>query len=540
MVMVKRIAVILAIFCCVLFGAKASAAMILEYEGGVHNYTGSIFSLSVNGKQLNNLPLEPIIFNERALVPVREVFEALGATVLYDGKTKKITVMYNGKKSVIQIGSEDAEIDGKKVKIPEGVTPKLIAKWGESAKTMVPVRFVSDSVGLIVEFDVSKGLIMVREDKPETEKPPENTSENQPVMPQNKITDISATESEGVVTIKVKASEKVAKMTEPIVTQSGVLYVDVENLGYKVSNKQQINLGAVLAVRLGLHENSVRIAVDTEEMYDYDVSASGNYITFKIAKEGAEIVPDTEEEEKPEEEEPKEEEQIPRKKPSELSGGKIYVVLDAGHGGTDPGASGRLMTEEELSVYHEALESTEPVIDTLLAGTGEKYVEKDIALLVVLKVKERLEEKGVEVILTRSDDTYPTLDERPELANGIGAAMFLSVHLNSTVMPVTAAQGMEIYYCEKNNGKEYGISSKEMASIILKKTVKSAETQSRGVKSGNLLVTRKSYMPANLIEIGFMNNPDELAKLITDEYQNQIADGIAEGILEVLGKIKLP
>ena len=47
-------------------------------------------------------------------------------------------------------------------------------------------------------------------------------------------------------------------------------------------------------------------------------------------------------------------------------------------------------------------------------------------------------------------------------------------------------------------------------------------------------------MPANLIEIGFMNNPDELAKLITDEYQNQIADGIAEGILEVLGKIKLP
>ena len=118
--------------------------------------------------------------------------------------------------------------------------------------------------------------------------------------------------------------------------------------------------------------------------------------------------------------------------------------------------------------------------------------------------------------------------------------MFLSIHLNSTVMPVTAAKGMEIFYSEKNNGKEYGITSKEMASIILKKAVKSADTISRGVKSGNLLVTRKSYMPSNLIEIGFVNNPDELGKLITEEYQDKIADGIAEGILEVLGKIKLP
>ena len=540
--MMKRIAVVLMVFCCVLFGAKASAAMILEYDGGVHNYTGSIFSLSVNGKELTNLPLAPIIFNDRALVPVREVFEALGATVLYEGDTKKITVKYNGKKGVIQIGSEDAEIDGKKVKIPEGVTPKLIARWGESAKTMVPVRFVSDSIGLIVEFDVSKGMIAVREDKPEPEKTPDTTqTDTQPYTPQNKITDISATEKDGVVTVKVKASGNIEKMSSPIVTKNGVLYVDVENLGYKVSNKQQINLGAVLAVRLGLHDenNSVRIAIDTEEMDDYDVSVSGKYITFKISQEGAEIVPDAEEDKEPDDEEPKEEEK-PRPKPSELSGGKIYVVLDAGHGGSDPGATGALMTEEELTVFHEALESTEPIVDTLLKGSGETYKEKDIALKVVKKVKERLEEKGVDVILTRSGDTYPTLDERPELANSRGAAMFLSIHLNSTVMPVTAAQGMEIFYCEKNNGTEYGISSKEMASIILKRTVKSAGTVSRGVKKGNLLVTRKSYMPSNLIEIGFMNNPDELAKLITDEYQNKIADGIAEGILEVLGKIKLP
>ena len=494
----KRIAVILAVFCCILFGAKVSAAMILEYDGGVHNYTGNIFSLSVNGKQLTNLPLAPIIFNDRALVPVREVFEALGATVLYEGETKKITVTYKGRKGVIRIDSNDAEINGKAVKIPEGLTPKLIAKWGESAKTMVPVRFVSDSVGLIVEFDVSKGMINVKENNPEPEKTPGNTTDNQPVIPQNKITDISAEEKDGVVTIKVKASENITKMSKPIVTKSGVLYVDVENMTYKVSNKQQIDLGPVIAVRLGLHESSARIAIDTEEMDDYDVSVSGKSIIFKIAKEGAEIIREPVTDSEPATE-PKEEEPVTRPKPSELSGGKIYVVLDAGHGGSDPGAIGNLMTEEELSVYHEALESEEPIIDTLEAGTGKNQKEKDIALSVVKKVKARLEEKSVNVILTRSGDTYPTLDERPELANNRGAAMFLSVHLNSTVMPVTAAQGMEIYYSEKNNGNEYGISSKEMASIILKKTVKSAGTVSRGVKSGNLLVTRKSYMPSNLI-----------------------------------------
>lgn len=76
-----------------------------------------------------------------------------------------------------------------------------------------------------------------------------------------------------------------------------------------------------------------------------------------------------------------------------------------------------------------------------------------------------------------------------------------------------------------------------MADIILKSTVKSTMAKSRGVKSGNLLVTRKSQMPANLIEIGFMNNPQELEKLITDSYQESIAEGIAAGIMTAYGKI---
>ena len=526
----KRLAFILAVLCCILFSTAVSASMILEYDGSVHNYTGSVFSLSVNGKELNNLPLEPIIFNDRALVPVREVFEALGATVLYEDDTRNIIIKYSGRKVKIQIGSNLAEVDGKSVKIPDGVTPMLIAKWGESAKTMVPVRFVSDGIGLLADFDEKTGTIKINEKKQNTEKE------------ENKITGISATEKDGVVTVTVTASGNISKMSSPAVTASGTLYVDVDNMSYSVSNKKEINLGAVLTVRLGLHNTSTRIAIDTENMKKYNAVISGKSIIFTVtADENAKIEPvivddgknDTEKKDDKSEDKNKQ-------KPSELSGGKIYVVLDAGHGGTDPGAIGNLMTEEELAVFREALNSTEPIIDTLEAGTGKTYYEKTIALSVAKKVKDILSSKGVNVIMTREGDTYPTLDARPELANKRGAAMFLSIHLNSTIMPVTAAQGIEIYYTESNNSNEYGITSKEMAAIILKRAAKSAGTTARGVKAGNLLVTRKSVMPANLIEIGFMNNPDELSKLITDEYQQKIAEGIAEGILEVLGKIKLP
>ena len=521
----KKLTVILAIICCLFFSTAAFAAMILEYDGGVHNYTGSVYSLSVNGRELKNLPLEPIIFNDRALVPVREVFEALGATVTYKDDTKAITISYDGKAVKIKIGSAIAEIDGKSVNIPDNITPKLIAKWGESAKTMVPVRFVSDSVGLKVDFDGNLGKISVSENVKMTD------------TKQNKITGISAKEEEDVVTVTVTASGNIPKMSAPSVTAGGTLFVDVDDMGYTTTNKKEINLGAVSMVRLGLHDNSTRIAVDTKDMKKYKVALAGNSIIFKISKdEGAEV--DATDEEEKASDKPDEKDNSP--KPSELSGGTIYVVLDAGHGGADPGAVGNLMTDDELKAYHEALQAEEPNLEGLEVGTGKTYYEKTIALAVTQKVQEKLTENGVSVIMTRSGDTYPKLDERPEIANKKGAAMFLSIHLNSTVMPVASASGMEIYYSESNNGKDYGITSKEMASIIVKKAAKSAGALNRGVKSGNLLVTRKSVMPANLIEIGFMNNPDELAKLITDEYQEKIAEGIAEGILEVLGKIKLP
>ncbi|MDD6735955.1 MAG: N-acetylmuramoyl-L-alanine amidase [Clostridiales bacterium] len=527
----KKTVTIFLLICCFFMNTAASASIILEYDGSVHNYTGAVYSLEVNGKKLTNLPLEPIIFNDRALVPVREVFEALGAKVDYEDSDKSIDITYGKQSVLLQIGNTQAAVNGVKTTIPDGAFPRLIAKWGESAKTMVPVRFISESVGLDVNFDGQAGLISVSDGSAAQ---PDETPKPSAV----KLNKIEYSQNGNVVTVRVSASGSISGISKGAVTASNVLYVDVSNASYTTANKTEVNLGAVTAVRMGLHDSSTRIAIDTQSMKKYSVSLSedGRAVVFMISSDESANVsqpsPAPTATPKPTAS------PSPSTKPTLPNGEKI-VVIDAGHGGSDPGASGSLMNNEEMAAYKAALETTEPILETMSAGSGKTYKEKDIALTVAKKVQKNLEAKGIRVIMTRTGDTYPTLDERPELANSAGAVIFLSIHLNSTTAAVTAANGIEIYYSEQNNGSDYGITSKEMADIILKSTVNSTDAKSRGVKSGNLLVTRKSNMPANLIEIGFMNNPQELEKLISDSYQESIASGIAKGILTALGKIDL-
>ena len=101
----KKIAVILLLLCCFFTNIVNAESLILEYDGGIHNYTGDVYKLVVNGKTLTDLPLNPIIFNDRAVVPVREVFEALGATVVYNTNTSTVTIDYGKTTVKLTIGS---------------------------------------------------------------------------------------------------------------------------------------------------------------------------------------------------------------------------------------------------------------------------------------------------------------------------------------------------------------------------------------------------------------------------------------------------
>lgn len=177
---------------------------------------------------------------------------------------------------------------------------------------------------------------------------------------------------------------------------------------------------------------------------------------------------------------------------------KVTVVLDAGHGGEQPGC----------------------VINDVM--------EKDITLSIVLLLQEKLESEGVTVILTRDADEDVSLSRRSEIANSVGANYFVSIHCNSYEEDLSV-KGFECYYYQSDE-------SKELAKVI----TLSADNHlisTRKVKEENYIVLRDTVIPAVLIEVGFMTNEQERAQLLSPEYQELLAETIANGILNYNSKL---
>ena len=475
----------------------AEAAMILEYNGEQHNYTGSVYKLMVNGKTVAT-PLEPIIFNDRALVPVREVFEAMGAEVGYVASSKEVTVSMGETFVLLQIGSEYAFVNGERKAIPDGVTPMLIAKAGESAKTMVPVRFISESIGMNVTFDGANGQIKINNP---SQSFVEETPSPTPKAYTSVITAVKAAASGNSVNINVTFNTQPEKIGELVyLDSSGVLYCDVLGANYTASNRQEVNLGAVTAVRLGLHDDYTRIAIDTSGVKEYYKKTSSDGKTLTITVTGGTASASPKPTATP----------TPTQRPA--SAEKI-VVIDAGHGGSDGGAA--------------------------TAHDGIQYIEKNINLAVAKKVRDILNANGIRVEMTREGDTYPTLLERSELANSLGAAMFISIHSNSSA-DYPDASGIEVYYSATNNGTDYGLTSKALADKILKNLIKNTSAVNRGVKTAQHVVTRTCEMPAVLIELGFITNKDEALNLYSDAYQDLLAGAIADAVINTIGSVQIP
>jgi N-acetylmuramoyl-L-alanine amidase len=180
------------------------------------------------------------------------------------------------------------------------------------------------------------------------------------------------------------------------------------------------------------------------------------------------------------------------------------IVIDAGHGGKDPGA----------------ISSN---------GTQEKVVNLQIAL----KVQRLLEDLGFNVIMTRTDDTFVDLYERANIANRNNADLFVSIHHNSTLNK--AVQGLEILYCPRGSGVGKTADQYPLAEIISKSILQSTGGIDRGIiQRPGLVVIRETKMPAVLVEVGYLSNAEEEARIINDGYQNKVAQGIISGIQNYL------
>ena len=176
--------------------------------------------------------------------------------------------------------------------------------------------------------------------------------------------------------------------------------------------------------------------------------------------------------------------------------GYYKVFIDAGHGGTDPGA------------------------------LGYGYRESDLNLQVAKKVESKLKSKGIDVKMSRSSDIFYSLSERAEMANDYGADAFVSIHQNSA--EAKSANGIETYY---NRNKE---EDKPLSNDIQTQVISQTGANNRGVKNAEFTVLVKSEMISALVECGFITNESEVKKLSDPSYQDKLATGIADGIEEYL------
>ena len=171
------------------------------------------------------------------------------------------------------------------------------------------------------------------------------------------------------------------------------------------------------------------------------------------------------------------------------------IVLDPGHGGTDPGACGN--------------------------GLQEAIITLDVCKL----MKTELERHGMQVILTRETDTYLTLSQRANIANQKGATLFLSNHCNSADNP--SATGVESYVHPNE------VSGCKLSENISKRLSEVLGLRNRGAKEANFAVLRETKMSAILVENAFISNPSD-AVILRDKKQ-QIANAITQEVLAFFG-----
>lgn len=177
------------------------------------------------------------------------------------------------------------------------------------------------------------------------------------------------------------------------------------------------------------------------------------------------------------------------------------VAIDAGHGGKDMGATG-----------------------------PSGVLEKDVVLDIALRARELLVRAGVRVVLTRETDEYVELADRPRLAKLQGATVYVSIHANASTRQT--ASGSETYYLSPQ--------SLMLAQMVQDELSRISGLPNRGVKTANFLVLRESDVPAVLVEVAYVSNPDDENRLRTVAFRQRLAEAIVRGVQRFLALYPVP
>ncbi|MCR8965591.1 N-acetylmuramoyl-L-alanine amidase family protein [Brevibacillus halotolerans] len=454
----------------------------------------------INGKA-QTLEATPELINNRMLLPLRFVGEALGATVGWDNDSRTVIV---NQPVQTQINGQSLPATEKvyhwedKVLLPvktiadrlgvsqDELTAKASLKKVIDSTTVISLQDITDSIGTdVAEWDEKRNEVVITR--------------------MNRLTDIEPQDESVQIQTRYKVSPTVSVLQNPyrIVMDFPEMELsnkmrDEENKeividqrkessssDYSTSNmdspeKLELSDGAsndasisavsqqtqplIRSIRYSQYQDNpktVRVVVELNRSSKYQLVSTNDGVKLQL-----------------------------QAKPQKTG---YLIVVDAGHGGHDVGAK----------------------------GTVGNY-EKDFTLAVANRLVEYLKQhKEFQVIATRSTDTYLTLKERTDIANEIDADVFISVHANS-FNPET--RGTETYYYNQN--------SLDLARVVHKHLLAATQFPDRKVKQNNFYVVKNTKMPAVLTETGFLTNQIENTQLMSPQFQDKVAKSLADAIFE--------
>ncbi len=572
----KKISIMLLVGYLVCQSVGILQAETLTIDGRVVAYSQAPIALYVNQQPIQTTVMDPVVIDNRVLVPAREVFEAMGAKVGWDNTTKKVTVEYKNEIIVLVVNDTKALINGKVVEMD--VPGKNI-----NNKVMIPIRFVSEAMGMNVQWDSTNRRVWINE--------PVNNSTVQTPSVQNVIT--SVTDKKFVASIVANGAMSNIKVS----TQTDKVIIDIPNSKSLLDRKiEPVANTYVSGIRTSQFDaETTRVVLDLNTPVQVSTSYSSDCKSFHMtltSKDGSSAAPEggtinggTNNNGSDSSGSNTTTSQSitytagskPKLTLSGVTMSKIKVtddyrnktlVLDLG-ADYSKSLSNKVLKPNDAYVSSITIETNRTTKITIVTKSiyaynlttannqtvfemlrpREKYsqivvidighggsdagavgnglTEKEINFNQGMALYKLLEaDSNIKVYMTRETDVYPTLNFRATLANEINADLFVSIHNNSASSNVTGTE--TLYYPSATDKRGQNI-----AQLVQDGIVKNCGMKDRGIKArSDLYVLNNTNMPAILIETGFISNASEAQLINSSAFIDKWAKSVYASIVE--------
>ena len=472
-------------------------------------------SVFLDGNKLNT-EVPPNISNGRIYLPARDIVEALGGRITWFPALKLLNIIMRDREVSVVMDVPEAEVDGKNMQLNDA--PSIIQN-----RVMLPLEVISLLTDIEANLDRESNQLNINRKRP-------------------LITAIRNYTYPYKTRIVLDLSEKTAYNVLTLSNPERIV-VDLDaSISQLESEQKEVLIDDLLVsrVRTGqFNQDTVRVVADLKNMNEYDVFELSSpqrivldiYMSQEQAGSVAEssVLPEV-----------REETFSATEVAAVKENGKYVVVIDPGHGGSQPGAIG---------------------------PSGLK--EKDVVLDIALRLKRMLQNDGFSIHMTREKDVDISLESRPLMALQKEADVFISIHINSVFQKGShTAKGVETYVLSskyigasakdvadrENKANQYHNYENEvinqiiadleesasidfsldLADMVQKRLVQHTGLGNRGVKQAPFIVLKGVNMAAVLVEVGFICNPNEEKLLKTSEFREKIAQALSQSVKDYL------